>query len=32
MDGHLPRYRITDLTVEQRPRERLAAWGAAGRG
>lgn len=28
MDGHLPRYRITDLAVEQRPRERLAAWGA----
>ncbi len=28
MDGRLPRYRITDLAIEQRPRERLAAWGA----
>ena len=28
MDGHLPRCRITDLAVEQRPRERLAASGA----
>lgn len=28
MDGHLPRYRISDLAADQRPRERLAAWGA----
>jgi DNA repair protein RadC len=28
MDGRLPRYRITDLAIEQRPHERLAAWGA----
>ncbi len=28
MDGRPPRYRITDLAIEQRPRERLAAWGA----
>lgn len=28
MDGHLPSYRIADLTADQRPRERLAAWGA----
>jgi DNA repair protein RadC len=28
MNGWLPRYRITDLAIEQRPRERLAAWGA----
>jgi DNA repair protein RadC len=28
MDGRLPRYRITDLAIEQRPRERLAARGA----
>lgn len=28
MDGHLPSYRIADLSADQRPRERLAAWGA----
>lgn len=28
MDGRLPRYRITDLAIEQRPRERLASAGA----
>lgn len=28
MDERQPRYRITDLAIEQRPRERLAAWGA----
>ena len=28
MDDRLPRYRIMGLAIEQRPRERLAAWGA----